>query len=357
MLTPAHTFIEGKVGRFPQLWPFPALNFVISQICIFVSLARMIRKKQISGIRAGDALYLGLFGWALSRLCGIPLIVRVGGNSDKVYETTGHPMQRRLFFSRKIEKIVERFVFARADLVAGANQDNLGFALSNGARPEFSTLFRYGNLIDRLHFVEPKERSDGGSLLNEFGMKPRSFILYIGRLEHVKHPDDVLRVLATMRMRGHDVKALLAGDGQLLAQLVELANELGVKDQVMFAGNRDQLWLSRVIPLAAAVLSPHTGRALSEAALGGAPVVAYDVDWQGELIRSGLTGALVPNLAWGKMADEVERFLAEPDYAHDMGKALRRRALEMLDPTSLNKHEQDQYAALLQRVERLGNQN
>lgn len=351
-LASAHTFIEGKVGRFSTLRWLPALNFLIGQIGVFFSLVRLIRKERISVIRAGDILYLGLFGWALSRLCGIPLVVRVGGNNDKVYETTGQPMQRRLFFTRKIEKIVERFVLARADLVAGANQDNLNFALSNGARPEFSTLFRYGNLIDRRHFSEPVERADGRALLGGMGVEPHRFLLYIGRLESVKHPDDVVRVLAEVRKRGHDVKAILAGDGQSRVTLAELAHELGVEDLVVFCGNRDQEWLAQIIPLAAAVVSPHTGRALSEAALGAAPIVAYDIDWQGELIEMGVTGELVPHLAWQKMADAVERFLTDPAYARAMGDSVRQRALEMLDPTSLNQHERDQYTALLYRVER-----
>ncbi len=349
-LAPAHTFIEGKIGRFHKLRWLPALNFLIGQIGIFITLARLIRKERISAVRAGDILYLGLFGLALSRMCGLPLVVRVGGNNDKVYETTGQPMQRRLFVSRKIEKQVERFVLERADLVAGANQDNLNFALANGARPKFSTLFRYGNLIDRRHFAAPVERAGGRALLGELRVEPHRFLLYIGRLESVKHPEDVVRVLAEVRKRGHDVKAILTGDGQSRVALAELARELGVEDQVVFAGNRDQEWLAQIIPLAAAVVSPHTGRALAECALGAAPIVAYEIDWQGELIEAGVTGELVPHLAWQEMADAVERFLANPAYARAMGDSVRQRALEMMDPTLLNQHEREQYVALLDRV-------
>ena len=211
-LAPAHTFIDGKMGRFPMLRRLPALNFLIGQIGIFATLVRLVRKEGISAIRAGDPLYLGLFGWMLSRICGIPLVIRIGANYDKIYETTGRPMQPRLFFRRNIEKIVERFVLPRAHLVAGANQDNLDFALANGARPEFSTLFRYGNLIDRRHFTDPRSRTDGGRALVALRLLPQKFLLYVGRLEKVKHPDDVVRVLAEVRRRGHDVKAVLVGD-------------------------------------------------------------------------------------------------------------------------------------------------
>ena len=37
-----------------------------------------------------------------------------------------------------------------------------------------------------------------------------------------------------------------------------------------------------------------TGRALAEAALGGVPIVAYDIDWHSEAVETGVTGELVP---------------------------------------------------------------
>jgi glycosyltransferase involved in cell wall biosynthesis len=351
-LAAEHTFIEGKVGRFSMLRRLPALNFIIGQFDILICLTRLIRKEKISVIRAGDCLYNGLLGWMLSRLSGVPLVVRVGANHDKIRETTGRPIMPRFFGLRRIEKMVERFVLSHADLVAGANQDNLDFAITNGARPESSTLFRYGNLIDKMHFTKPEDRVDGRALLNELGVMQHRFLLYIGRLESVKHPEDVLRVLAEIRKRGHDMKAILAGDGRLLGLLTELARELGVEDQVVFCGNRDQEWLAQITPLAAVVVSPHTGRALSEAALGAVPIVAYDVDWQGELIETGITGELVPHLDWEKMADAAERFLTDQVYARSMGNNVRKRALEMMDPAMLNQHERNQYTALLLRPER-----
>ena len=349
-LSSTHTFVEGRIGRYGALARFFLLNFLLSQANLFFSLARLIRKESIAAIRAGDPLYLGVFSWALARWCGIPLVVRVGGNHDKVFATTGRPIQPRLFRHRRIEKMIERFVFKRADLVAGANQDNLNFALTNGARPECSTLFRYGNLIDKQHFVDPASRAAPDKELRGLGLERGTFLMYIGRLEPVKQPDHLVRVLAELRSRGHSIKAVLVGDGQLRGALLELARELGVEEHIVLAGNRDQCWLSEVIPAAAAVLSPHTGRALSEAALAAAPIVAYDVDWQGEIIETDVTGALVPHNDWRQMADAVHRYLVDRPHARLMGNAVRRRALEMLDPEALDRHERQQYLAVIQRL-------
>lgn len=348
-IAPSHTFIEGKIGRFTWLKWIPPVNFLIGQFGLLFSLHRLVKKEKITIIRVSDMLYMGLFGWFLSRICKIPFIVRVGGNHDKVFETTGQPMQKRLFINRKVEKKVEHFVLSRADLVVGANLDNLNFALSNGARKEYSTIFRYGNLLYEGHFIEPGKRADVTSILNDFGLQSKAFLMYIGRLEKVKHPEHILKVLADTRTYGFDVKALLVGGGTLLTELKKMAGELGVKDHVVFAGNQNQEWLSRMIPNAAVVLSPHTGRALSEAALGLVPVVAYDIDWQREMIENEVTGLLVPYPDQLKMSQAVKRYLCDPDFAKHMAEALRLRAINMLDPQKLNRHEIETYESLIKR--------
>jgi glycosyltransferase involved in cell wall biosynthesis len=346
-LAPSHTFIEGKTGRFYSLRWLPPLNFLLAQINIFIILYRLIRKQKISIVRVGDPLYLGIFGWLLARLCGVPLVVRIGGNYDKIRETTGKAMMPRVFFNRKIEKIFERFILSHADLVAGANQDNLNFALKNGARLGSSTLFRYGNLINKHHFIQPSQRRDGIPLLQNLGLESNKFLLYIGRLESVKHPEDLIRVLAEVRTHGHKVKLVLVGDGQSKNSLVKLSQQLGVRDEVVFCGNMDQEWLAQIIPLSAVILSPHTGRALLEAALGARPIVAYDIDWQSELIKPGVTGELVPYTDWKKMAESVNRFLTDSLYSRSMGNSARESAMEMMDPVKLNEHERQQYSLLL----------
>ena len=346
-LAPRHTVIEGRVGRFKALRRLFLPNFLLSQFGLLFALRRLIRRENISVIRVGSPLYLGLFGLALKRLTGIPLVIRVGGNYDKIFETTGQPLEPRLMRSRRIEKMVERFVFPRADLVAGANQDNLDFALANGAVPERSTLFRYGNLIDVRHYVDPAERPEDQAALDALGIEPGKFLLYVGRLEPVKQPDHVIETLAEVRRRGHEVKAVLAGDGRMRAVLKAQAAQLEVADAIVFTGNLDQQTLALLFPLAAAVLSPHTGRALTEAALGAAPVVAYDIDWQGEIIETDVTGILVPPGDQAAMADATARLLTDPDRAAALGQALRTRARTMLDPRALDAHERQQYRQLL----------
>lgn len=345
----SHTFIEGKVGRYPWLGRFFAINLLLSQVALFVTLLRLIWKEDIKLIRVGDPLYSGIFGWALSRISRIPLVIRVSANNDKIREATGGPIHRRLFRRIAVEKAIERYVFKRADLVAAPNQDNCDFALRNGARPATMTVFRYGNLLAREHFVDPAARILDPALLAGLSVEKRKYLLHVGRLEPIKFVDDAVRVLGEIVRRRLDVKLVLAGEGQMRETLAGLAGKLGVADRIVFAGNLNQASLAQLIPNAAAVISPLTGRSLSEAALGAAPIVAYDLDWQGEIIKTGVSGELVSFREWERLADSVERFLRDRPYATAMGLGARRCAMEMLDPDMLNAHERGTYSALLKR--------
>jgi glycosyltransferase involved in cell wall biosynthesis len=345
-LNDRHSFIEGKIGRFAWLARISALNFLVGQALLFVQLLGLIRRERIGAIRAGDPLYLGLFGWGLARLSGVPLVIRINANNDKVRENTGAPIFPRLFRSAAAEKRVERFVLRRADLVAAPNQDNVDFALANGARADAVTIFPYGNLLAPEHLTDPARRRIDPALLERLGVRQGKFLLCVGRIEPVKFPDDAVRMLGAVRAKGHDLDLLMVGSGGMNAALEALAAELGAAGHLKFAGNQNQLALSQLIPAAAAVISPLTGRALSEAAFGAAPIVAYDLDWQGDLIQSGRTGELVPFRDTEAMASALLRLIEDPAYAAAMGSGARERAREMLDPERLNQHERDEYARL-----------
>lgn len=347
-----NTFIEGKIGRFAALRRIPALNFLLAQIGVVFLLLRLVRRERIEVIRVGDPHFLGLMGWLLGRLTGAKVVIRVCANYDVNRECSGKPIQPRLFRSQRLEKLVERFLLKRFDLIAGANQDNLDYALANCAPRERSTLFRYGNLIDEAHLVSPDRRPDARATLAELGVQTGRFLISVARLEHtngIKRPLDVIHTLATCRAAGHDVMAVLVGDGPLRPSLEAYVREHGLAPHVRFTGNRDQQWLARVLPHAAVFVSPHAGRALSEAAFARIPAAGYDIDWQRELLIDGVTGYLVPFGDRDALASRVVRLLSDPAEARRLAQALYERGRDMLDPERLNQHERTVYGQLLSR--------
>lgn len=344
-LDDGHWFVEGTIGISRFLAWLPPLNLLLAQARLFVFLHGLTRDAGVDVIRIGDPYYLGILGWLLSRLLGLPLVVRVCFDYDLLYAASGRPVFPKLFRFRFIEKKIERFIFPRCDMVAGANQRNLDYAVANGALRERGVVFRYGNLIHPLHFSGPETRGDVTQLREELGLHG-AFLMTVSRLEKMKQPEENLYVLRELNEAGQNVTFLFVGDGSMRRELDELAMRLRVKEYVRFAGNRSQEDIANLLPHARLVLSPHMGRGLTEACLAGAPIVAYDYDWQGEIIHSGETGELVQNGNWQRMAERALWLLENPDEAAERGRAARRLALKMMSPEKMNYHEIEAYENL-----------
>jgi glycosyltransferase involved in cell wall biosynthesis len=350
-MTDHHTFIETRPSshepkRFSAL--AGTFAFLSSQVRLIKMLHKIGSTHRPVAVRAGDPLYCGLFGLVLARWLRCPFVVRVGSNNDEIRASTGRALMPRLLRLGAVERRVERLVLSHANTVMGANSDNLTWALKSGADPATSVIVRYGNLIAPEHFSEPTGRGVPEGLFRKLGLSPTdALVLYVGRFEPVKRASDVIEVVARLRQRGIDLVCLMVGDGSQRFALEQDCRDRGLQANVKFGGSLDQTTLAQLNAMAACVVSPHTGRALSEAALAGAPIVAYDVDWQGELIVDKETGRLVPFADVEGLADATADLLTNPDKSRRLGAAVRDRALSMLDPRHGNFAERRIYARLL----------
>lgn len=345
-LNERHTHIEGKIGRFKKLAWFPALNFILAQLELIWLLLKLIKQNHIKIIRAEDAWFNGLLGLILSYAKRLPLVTGVWGNPDVIRKTTKQLMSSK-FKWLWLEKTVERFVLRRSNIVLSQNYDNRDFVLRQGVKKNKTVITRIGSALDAVHFVAPGKRESGNADLKEIGVAGEIVLLCIFRLESMKLPDHLVRIVALLKDRGHDVKGVFVGDGSMREELVILSKKLGVFNQIVFCGNKDQFWLSRVIPLVSVVVSTLTGRSLAEAALGGAPIVAYDIDWQDEAIETGVTGELVPYSDYLSMTISVEKILNDHGYGKGIGANARERMLKMMDPKANDKILKDVYEELL----------
>ena len=134
---------------------------------------------------------------------------------------------------------------------------------------------------------------------------------------------DVRRVLpeATLRLIG-------GGNMQEAERLSQLARELGVHDDVSFAGVvRDvpaEIAQARVVALPSSCEGVPT--ALLEAMAAGRPVVATRVGHVNGIIDDGVEGFLFEVGDVPALTERLTRLLTAPALAHAMGEAARRRA-------------------------------
>lgn len=87
--------------------------------------------------------------------------------------------------------------------------------------------------LERYAFDEKKRKTIRDSL----GVKEHELLLgHIGRFAEQKNHEGLLKIFAETRKRGMDTKLVLLGDGELREKTGQLAEELGIQDQVLFAG-------------------------------------------------------------------------------------------------------------------------
>jgi glycosyltransferase involved in cell wall biosynthesis len=337
-----HTMVEGKVARFAALKALPLTNFVLAQAALLAHLSRLVRRTRFSAVTIADPYYLGVLGRVLARFARAPLVLAVNANHDSLYELTGSLAYPRLLRRRSVERRIARRVMPRLDMVLVGSEDNAEFAIANGADPRRVARIERGASIHPLHLADLGERAN---VADEVGGRP--YAICVSRLEPAKHVEDVLEVMAEVRRTDPSLRLVLVGDGSLRPRLEAQARELGVADQVLFAGTREQPWLAGALRDAEIVLAPIAGRALLEAALSGTPIVAYDYEWQGELIRHGETGLLVPYRDHAAMAAAVLALRADPERAQAIGGRARAEVGELKDPRQVAAELRGKYVWLL----------
>lgn len=341
--------LEGRVGRFQSLKRFKFLNFVSAQVSLLYTLIKYGGLKEVELVRAEDPRFNGIYGYVFSRLLRKPLVIGVWGNPARIRESTNAPLTPRLFPTVSMEERVEKFILTRASVVLAQNSDNLSFALSLGVEPKRTRILPLGVGIDSAHFLKNDERVDVSSDFRKLGISDERVVVCISRLESTKAVDQAILASKVIKKHYSYFKLLIIGDGREKARLEKLAKDLGIEREVVFAGNRSQVWIAGALAKSDISIAPLTGRALLETALSGCPVVAYDIDWHGEIVKSGRTGELVENLNYQKLAEAAVRILQNNPVRIDMGNNIRALALEMANPEMIVKKQIDIYKSLTEK--------
>lgn len=338
-------FVEGE----PQpRWRVP-FQILCAQIRVFRAALRLARRPAVKVIFAANEFYLGLFGLLLARRARKPLVVAAYANQDELYASTGALTNPRLLPFRWLEKMVQKIVLRRADLIEAPTANMRDYLIANGARPERIAMLPVVKYLPAIHFSPPAKRSSPDDFLKSRGLSPfKPLLLTVSRLHPIKHVGDAIRAMAKAIEREPSLVGLIAGEGPAQGECEQLITTLGLTERIHLLGNLDQQTLSELYPHAI-TLSPLTGLALIEAGLGASAIVAYDCDWQAEFVTSGFNGFLVPFRAIDTMAKRAVELARSPELRQRMGSKAREKALEFADPERMAAREYAAFAPLLSR--------
>ena len=151
--------------------------------------------------------------------------------------------------------------------------------------------------------------------------------LYVGRLKRYKGVDTALRAFAAARRVRPDLAFEVAGQGDDLPRLRQLAAALGLGTAVRFRGFVPEADKRELLRRAWAVVfpSPKEGWGISnvEAAACGTPALASDSPGLRESVRHGVTGYLVPHGDLQALSDRMVELAGDPVLVERLGRGAR----------------------------------
>ena len=130
---------------------------------------------------------------------------------------------------------------------------------------------------------------------------------------------------------GKLLKLKIAGDGELKAELLELAVELGISDDVVFTGTLQQAdlidFLQSLDLYIHASLGETMSTAIMQAMACGLPIIASDVDGINNMITKSVTGILVSPKNAALLAEAIIDCIKNPIMMQTLAKNAHQYAL------------------------------
>jgi glycosyltransferase involved in cell wall biosynthesis len=261
-------------------------------------------------------------GGAMAALAaaGRPLVVSLHGSDVFVAER------------HAIAGTVARRTFARARWVTACSADLRDRAVGLGADAARSSVIPYG--VDAAGFPRHAEaRARGRALL---GVPPDApLVVAVGRFVKKKGFEYLIDAVPALVARHPGLEVVLAGHGDLEAELRSRAWSAGVTDHVRFPG----LLAHQSVPLALAAadvavvpsIRDDAGNVdglpnvVLEALASGTPVVATSAGGIGSVITDADNGLLVPERDAAALAAAIGRLLDDRGLAETLGRRARSR--------------------------------
>ena len=149
--------------------------------------------------------------------------------------------------------------------------------------------------------------------------------------------DVLIRSFKSVREHNPELKTVLTivGEGPCRAEYERLAEDLGIREYVLFVGkvSNDRLpqYYNSFSVSVSLSLSESFGVVAVEAMSCGCPVVVSDADGFTEVVEDGVTGYIVPKGDPDAAASAIQHFIDNPSLRESMGAAGRARVEQFYD--------------------------
>jgi glycosyltransferase involved in cell wall biosynthesis len=222
-----------------------------------------------------------------------------------------------------------RFIYRHSDAIVVYGEHVKRYLVKEGVSPE--RVFVSTHAVDNASYGKPIPVEVRDTLRAELGILPDAHvILYLGRLEHVKGLEILIRAFSQLG----DLNAVLvlAGEGSEGAGLRALAKELGVAERCRFAGyvpveRTPAFYAVSSVLVLPSVSTPEVielwGLVVNEAFNQGLPAVVTDAVGAaaGGMVQDGVNGFVVPQRNPEALARALGTIVRDPALRDRMSRA------------------------------------
>ncbi|MDZ7816927.1 MAG: glycosyltransferase family 4 protein [Planctomycetota bacterium] len=246
----------------------------------------------------------GVLGRLAAKSCKVPAVVHTVHGLPFGY---GRDMMEKLYpcFERSAARSCDRVFCVSRSLVAKMREHSIADESKISYMPWGLDLSRFKRYLGKL------ARARMGIGTNS------PTIVIPARLAPDKGHEDALMALSVLVDRFDELRLLLVGDGPLREPLQDLARSMGMGGNVVFAGRVPPRQMPHFLAAGDITLLPSYREGmpvvLAESFVAGRPVIAYDTDGVGELVRHLETGELVEQGDVEGLALALEKLLSNPE--------------------------------------------
>ena len=314
-------FVAERLGV--QVTTLPHLHREISPVrdlLATIRLARLIRAERplILHTHTAKAGAVGRLAALLAGRARPPIVVH-----------TFHGHVLRGYFGRfwtTVFRLLERTLAHVTDTLVAVSPEVRDELVAMGVAP--ASKFEVIRLGIELESRLPDRETARAETRRVMGVADDRFLVgWIGRMTGVKRTDVVLRSFARLREQGVDAVLCMVGDGPDRDDVEELASELGLVQNTLFAGYQEDVgrFFSAFDVFVLPSANEGTPVTAIEALASGCPVVATRVGGVPDVVRDGEDGLLVEPGDEEALAAALRRLALDPELRTRMGAASRDR--------------------------------
>jgi phosphatidylinositol alpha-1,6-mannosyltransferase len=270
----------------------------------------------IQQIHCAKVLPEGLIALFMKQVKRIPYLLYAHGEEIQMGLT-----------SRKFRWLIPRVYNAASTIIA--NSRNTRSLLQNiGVSPTKIHVIHPG--VNFRHFHNGQQSSQMVRAKYHLGDAP--LLLTVGRLQRRKGHDMVIRAMPLIKAKCPRAIYLIVGEGEELAYLQSLVDEIGVTDSVIFTGCVPDDELQGYYAACEVFIMPNReiqgdiegfGMVYLEASAAGKPVIGGRSGGTSEAILDGITGLRVDGTSVEEIAHAVIALLNDSDTSRTMGEGGR----------------------------------